>query len=203
MTEKIPCKKCNELILPRTAEKTGGICMACKQGIRESIEESKEFYRKQKEYDPYRALWEHLAKNESAEGFDSFTKEEKLYIAVVVFDGEVYNGGIEQFFSNSSGELYREVVEGLKTLNANNSLSLLKQAAKILFGEVDPPKDREQRWAAMRQYPEDDNAPKPDWAFELDKIDTQYYEDPDNLSELLTNYAETTGLIQPFKLNNN
>lgn len=41
MSDKIPCKECQELILPRTAEKTGGICMACKQGIRESIEQSK------------------------------------------------------------------------------------------------------------------------------------------------------------------
>jgi hypothetical protein len=203
MTEKIPCKECNEPILPRTAEKTGGICMACKQGIRESIEESKEFYRKQREYDPYRALWNSLAKKESAEGFDSFTKEEKLYVSVVVFDAEVYNGGMEQFFSNSSGELYAEVVEGLKILKATYSLSLLKQAAKILFGEVEPPKGREQRWAAMKQYPEEDNAPKPDWAIELGKIDTKYYEDLDNLSELLATYAETTGLIQPFKLNIN
>jgi hypothetical protein len=203
MTEKIPCKECNELILPRTAEKTGGICMACKQGIRESIEESKEFYRKQKEYDPFRALWEHLVKKESAEGSDSFTKEEKLYVSVVVFDSEVNNGGVEQYFWNSSGGLYAEVTEGLKTLKAINSLSLLKQAAKILFGEAEPPKDREQRWAAMKQYSEVDTVPEPDWAIELNKIDNQYYEDPDNLSELLSNYAETTGLIQPFKLNIN
>ncbi len=204
MTDKIPCKECNELILPRTAEKTGGVCMACKQGIRQSIEQSKEFYRKQKEYDPYRELWMNLVKKAHANenGFESLTKEEKLYYAVGIFNGEVYNGGIEQFFSNSSGELYSKVVEGLKALKADNSLSLLKQATKILFGDVAPLKDRLQRYNSMKQFPSYDSEPRPEWAVELDKIDQQYYEDPDNLGELLTNFAETTGLIEPFKLNN-
>jgi len=134
MTDKIPCKKCNEMILPTTAKKTGGVCMACKQGIRESIEQSKEFYRKQKEYDPFKELWMHIVKKAHAEenGFDNLTKEEKLYYSVNILDGEVYNGGMEQFFSNSSGELYREVIEGIKIIKAGNALLLLRQAAKIL-----------------------------------------------------------------------
>lgn len=202
MSEKIPCKECNELILPQTAEKTGGICMACKQGIRKVIEQSKEFYRKQKEYNPYRALWTYLIEKHFSpeKGFDSFTNEEKIYYAVCVFDGEVFNGGMHQFFSNSSGEFYAEVVEGLKILNAQNSLSLLKQATKILFGEKEPPKDRLSRWELMKQFPDDEDEPIPDWCLELDKIDSKYYEDLDNLSELLTKYAEEKGLIQPFEL---
>lgn len=197
MTDKIPCKNCNELILLTTAKKTGGVCMACKQGIRESIEHSKEFYRKQKEYDPYRELWISLVKKEEENGFNSFTEEEKIYVSINVFDEEVYNGGIEQFFSNSSGELYSEVMKGLTLLNAKHSLLLLKQATKILFGEVEPPKDRVQRWEAMRQYPED-NVVKPEWYIELEKIDKKYWEDPDGLAVLLTDYAKNTGLIQPF-----
>ena len=34
MITRIPCNKCGSEILPTTAEATGGICMACKQGIR-------------------------------------------------------------------------------------------------------------------------------------------------------------------------
>ncbi len=203
MIDKIPCNKCNELILPRTAEKTGGLCMACKQGIRESIEQSKEFYRKQKEYDPYRELWIDLVKkvHDDKTGFDSLSQEEKVYFTVSLFDGEVYNGGMHQFFSNSSGEYYAEVVEGLKILKAFNSLSLLNRAAEVLFGKLEPPKDIVQRWTTMKQFPDDDNEPRPDWDIELDEIDRLYYEDPDNLNKLLTHYAEMTGLIQPFNLN--
>lgn len=75
MTDKIPCKECKELILPTTAKKTGGICMACKQGIRESIEQSKKNYRRLKEYDPYRELWLYLVKKNSEYGFNSLTRE--------------------------------------------------------------------------------------------------------------------------------
>lgn len=205
MTDKIACQKCSELILPRTAEKTGGICMACAQGIREEIEQSKEYYRKQREYDPYRELWTYLVKKVHGEktDFDDLTEEEKLYFAVNLFDGELYNGGMHQFFSNNSGEYYAEVIEGLKTLKAYNSLSLLKRAAGVLFGKAGPPKDRDQLWTAMRQLPDADHEPRPAWDLELDEIDRLYYEDPDNISELLTDYAETTGIIQPFKLSNN
>lgn len=200
MNDKILCKECNELILQQTAEKTGGICMACKQGIRQSIEQSKEFYRKQKEYDPHKELWSYLVNkvNKEAKGVDSLTKEEKIYFSVNLFDGEVYNGGIHQFFSNSSGNLYEEVVVGLKTLKATNSLLLLKQAVMILFDKAEPPKDRLLRWKALKQFHEDESELKPNWEIELERIDNQYYEDLDCLGELLIKYAETTGMIQPF-----
>ncbi|MEK7723636.1 MAG: DUF4375 domain-containing protein [Acidobacteriota bacterium] len=199
MTDKIPCTKCSELILPSTAEKTGGVCMACKQGVRESIEKSKEYYRKLKEYDPYRELWISLVKREIENGFDSLTKEEKIYFSVNVFDREVCNGGMDQFFWNSSGNFYAEVIEGLQLLNAENSLLLLKQAAKILFGEINPPKDRSLRWQALKEHSESLDSTNPDWSNELEKIDNKYYTDPDSLDELLTKFAEINGLVQPFK----
>ena len=42
--------------------------MACKQRIRESIEQSKEFYRKQREYDRFKELWMHIVKKAHAAG---------------------------------------------------------------------------------------------------------------------------------------
>lgn len=173
--------------------------MACKQGVRESIEKSKEYYRKLKEYDPYRELWISLVKREIENGFDSLTKEEKIYFSVNVFDREVCNGGMDQFFWNSSGNFYAEVIEGLQLLNAENSLLLLKQAAKILFGEINPPKDRSLRWQALKEHSESLDSTNPDWSNELEKIDNKYYTDPDSLDELLTKFAEINGLVQPFK----
>ena len=46
MVMKIPCIECGELILLTTAEKTGGLCIPCKNGTRASIQES---IRKQQE----------------------------------------------------------------------------------------------------------------------------------------------------------
>lgn len=39
MTTKIPCVKCGVLILPSTAEKTGGSCMSCSNYIDPAIRE--------------------------------------------------------------------------------------------------------------------------------------------------------------------
>jgi hypothetical protein len=49
MTQRIPCKECGAEILPTTAQATGGVCMACKNGIRKNIEKSKEYYRQERE----------------------------------------------------------------------------------------------------------------------------------------------------------
>ncbi len=86
-------------------------------------------------------------------------------------------------------------------LDASASLILLKGAVKVLFGEREPPKDRLERCNLMKQFPEDKNEARPAWVTELENIDDQYYEDPDNLSERLTTYAEATGLLLPFKVN--
>jgi hypothetical protein len=41
MTIKIPCIKCGVLILPSTAEKTGGSCMSCNNNIEQEIREQR------------------------------------------------------------------------------------------------------------------------------------------------------------------
>lgn len=198
MDDRIPCKECNELILTTTAQKTSGVCMACKQGIRQAIEQSREFYQKQKEYDPHRALWHFIVDKSDGErrgGFGSLTKEEKVYYAVVVFEGEVYNGGILQFFSNSSGELYSEVIDALAVLEAHQTIDLLKRGTELIFGDIDPPNDRVLRNDLMR---DNDHGPVQEWERELDEIENQILDGPDNLLQKLERYAETTGLIRPF-----
>jgi len=200
VTDKIPCTKCGALILPATAERTGGICMPCKQGIRESIDESKETYKKQKEYDPYQELWNSLVDRayKDDNGFDNLNENEKIYFYLRILDSEVYNGGMHQYFSNSSGELYEETIKYLKLLNALNSLELLKKAKKILFGNASVPKDQIERNNLMKQYPEEDDAPEPVWSVELDKIDDEYYKDADEIGEKMNHFTKKTGIIAPF-----
>jgi hypothetical protein len=102
--EKIPCNECGALILPATAESTGGICMACKQGIRKSMDASRDYYESLKSYDPFRELWKSLVERSSLDrSLVNFSVKEQRYFAVSLLDGEVYNGGFDQFFSNSSG----------------------------------------------------------------------------------------------------
>jgi len=189
------------MILPATAADNGGLCMPCKNGTRQQIEESKALNKKLEEYDPVRELWLSLVHrvHDTAEGFDGLTDDEKLYFAVCILEGEVYNGGFHQFFSNSSGELFEHVVSGLTKLNAQNSLKLLRHSAKVLFGDTAPPVDRQERWELMKHYPEDVQEPLPEWVSELGKLDETYWDDPDNLGELLDEFAKDTKLLKPFE----
>ena len=200
MTQRVPCKECGAEILPTTATATGGVCMACKQGIRKTIEASKKYYEERRKYDPMRELWTSLVMrvHKTDEGFEGLTQDEKTYFAVGVLDGEIYNGGMDQYFWNSSGSLYSWAVDGLLELKAHKALRLLTDAAKLLFdGEV--PEDREARASAIRKLPEDKAVPIPEWAVRLEQIDREYCEDPDGLGARLEAFASERGLVQPFE----
>lgn len=180
------------MILPRTAAETGGVCMACKQGIRASMEASREFYQKLKQYDPHRELWTWLVGKSQADPFlVSLSAAHRHYFAVGLLEGEVYNGGFDQFFSNSSGAYYFFAVEGLKALKAEASLRILDQATRLLFGAAPPPLDRQKRWDAMQRSSQTQ-------AEALGALDREFWEDPDRLGEKLTAFAEQSGILTPF-----
>jgi len=202
---KTNCRDCYAEILATTAEATGGLCMPCKNGTRKNIDAAKRYYEEQKKYDPWRELWTSLVKRAYMidEGWKQFSTPERLYYAVSILDGEVYNGGMHQFFSNSSGELYGEALAGLNTLGAANSARLLSDAANILFDDIQPAEDRLQRWESMKQYPEHiDPKNVPDWCVRLRAVDEAYWKDPDGLNARLVEFAEQHGMIQPYMESN-
>jgi hypothetical protein len=201
MADRIPCTRCSALILKTTADSTGGLCMPCKQGTREAIEESKRYYEQQKQYDPFRELWTSLVCRvyDEGAGYEGLTPNERLYFAVGVLDGEVYNGGMDQFFSNTSGSVYRDAVEGLRRLEAHEAHRLLLQAKHILFGDTEPPQDQQARWNLMKQCRAEREIELPDWWQQLESVDEAYWENPDSLDERLSEFAEKNGLIEPFK----
>lgn len=173
--------------------------MACKQGIRKSIEVSKKYYEELKKYDPMRALWESLVNRvyKTEEGFDGLTEDEQMYVAVTVLDGEVNNGGMDQFFFNSSGSYYDTAVNGLIELKATNALRLLTEAGELVFnGKVS--QDREERWEVLKFAYED--GPEPAWVQGLERIDGEYWADPDQMGEKLEAFARDRGLVQPFEI---
>jgi hypothetical protein len=174
---KTNCHVCNAEILATTAETTGGLCMPCKNGTRKRIEEGRRHHEERKKYDPWRELWTSLVKRAFAieEGWRRFSEIERLYYSVSVLNGEVYNGGMHQFFANTSGELYGEALRGLETLGTEKSKCLLLNAASFFFDDAEPPIDRIARWDAMKQYPEtiDRNA-LPDWCERIHAIDEAY-----------------------------
>ncbi len=194
--QKLPCNDCGALILPITAESTGGVCMACKQGIRQDLERSRAYYKARAEYDPADALWKSLvARSVEDPLLTTLSSAERTYFTVCLLDGEVYNGGFDQFFSNSSGSYYADAASGLAELGALNALRILRAAAQTIFGTDAPPQDRVTRWDMMKRR--EGRRPNPESY--LDALDKEYWQDPDDLGDRLQAYADRTGLIEPFK----
>ena len=195
MSEKVPCIACQTLIMPSTAERNAGLCMPCKNGNRENIEQAKVYYQKERELDktcPFRALWRDIVMrvHDDKQGFHTLSEAAQHYYVVNCLSGEVYNGGFIQYFDNSSGEHYAVAERGLEQIGALHSLALLQQAKQAVFGDHPVPTDRGQRLAAT------DN---PAAEARLNQLDDEFYKDLDNLDIKLESYAIQTGLVSAIE----
>jgi hypothetical protein len=166
--------------------------MACKRGIRESIEQSKAYYIRERELDetcPFRALWRDLVNrvHKTDDGFGKLSHDEQMYFAVGLLDGEVYNGGFTQYFHNSSGDYYVCAEAGLEALGASNSLRLLRLAKDAIFGSSPVPDSQARRWGEGQ----DDETEAI-----LSELDDQFYKDPDNLGDKMEAFAKDRGLVE-------
>mgnify|MGYP006169185315 CR=1 FL=1 len=196
MNEKHPCRTCGNLILSTTAARTGGLCMPCKGGYRENIEHGKQRAEQHRQYlaSPEALYWSSLVArvHRSDEGFAGLTLAEQHYYAVSVLKGEVYNGGVEQYFGNSSGDFYLHACAGLRELGALQTLALLEEARRVLFGTQPVPLAQGERQLAMPTYADEGDA---DCEAALDALDTRFYLDTEALDERLLQHALTHGLF--------
>lgn len=133
---------------------------------------------------------------DAPEGFLQLSHHEQTYYLVCVLEGEVYSGGIGQFFDNTSGDYYRETLNALVELEAMRCHALLLAARRVLFPRDDPPRNRAERIAAMPEYPHQPGAPRPGWDLELDRINNDFYADPDKLDQRLQKYALDHDLVR-------
>lgn len=175
--------------------------MACKQGIRESMNASRAYYESLKKYDPFRELWKSLVERSSNDrSLGQLSSEEQRYFAVSLLEGEVYNGGFDQFFSNSAGDYYRLAVAGLEDLEALSALAIVREAADTVFGRSGPPVDRTERWRIMDSKTRrlSEVLTRYRQQSRLESLDRQFWDDPDCLNDRLKAYAEERGLVGPF-----
>lgn len=122
-----------------------------------------------------------LWKKESAQGFNALTKPEKFYLAVMKLDGEVNNGGISQYFFNSSGDSWQEAEAGLEAMDFKQRSAILHEAIEK-FGTNKPSADREVRQEQLAKL-----ARKDDKLF--DALNTRYYESTEVLDVLVNAYV--------------
>lgn len=125
-------------------------------------------------------LWK---KSENDHDFESLNKHEKNVIFIEMLEGQVNNGGFDQYFFNSSGDYVHETLSALEEIKAPITADIFDQAVKA-FPVFPIPKDIEKRRKFMEKLPKEIFEK---WA----ALDDKFYDYPENLSELVIEFVKT------------
>lgn len=124
-------------------------------------------------YDADDAVTEHI---------DRLSPEARLVYLVWSLDGEVHNGGFDQFFYNSLGDHWEELLSHLDTIGAVTSKRLLTQAISI-FPDSTPAKSREERVKQLKSLDDTEVEAL------LSDLDEQFWKYEDNLAHRVSEFV--------------
>ena len=117
---------------------------------------------------------------EASSGYASLTTAEQVFFCVWTVEAEINNGGLEQFYFNSSGDIAQWAPDAFRAIGAGHTATVIERA-NSLFGSDGPPADRDSRQEAVELLTESD----PD---RFEELDGAFLEYRDNLSELLATF---------------
>ncbi len=108
------------------------------------------------------------------------SKTDRVLVTIWWLEGDVNNGGFDQYFSNSSGNLAFFAVKALRRIGANATADIVANAVSI-FCAAGVPRDRVKREDALERlhgrYEE-----------YLNELSSQFYAEPDDVSALVEGY---------------
>ena len=122
-------------------------------------------------------LWQ----REEQSGYAALTAPQRLYGAIRACDGEIRNGGLSQYFFNSSGDAWKDALTGFEVMGLTEHAQILRQAV-AMFGSAGPSTDREKRMNQLSRI-----SRKNDSTF--DALDTRYYASKESLSAQSARYV--------------
>jgi hypothetical protein len=128
-------------------------------------------------------LSESIAAKEQADGFNSLTPAQQTFHAVWWFEAELNNGGFDQFFFNSAGDLSQQTLDGLRRIGAPKCADILQRACALFPGRM-PPTDRDTRQDQLEVITDANED-----AFE--SLDAEFYGYPDDIAGLLNAYWDS------------
>jgi hypothetical protein len=111
-------------------------------------------------------------RDEQYERVLTFSPGFRMVWGTSMVDGEVNNGGFNQFFWNSSGQFAMEAIEGFRLIGAKDHAQLVEEAVAMFFDEADklrPFRQRRTFEAFSESYEHTDSR----------ALDTRYYSLPD------------------------
>ena len=105
-----------------------------------------------------------------------YSLPQRYIFAIQWYFAEVYNGGHDQFFFNSTGIVWKDALEGFRAIGMNECADILAEAARRMGGS--PSMDREERWEQQEKH-----------GAEFDDLDSQFYNmDEGELHTLMVDY---------------
>jgi hypothetical protein len=93
------------------------------------------------------------------------------------YDAEVNNGGHDQFFTNSTGIVWKDALEGFVAVGAVERANILKEAAKRMGGN--PSFDQNERSDQIDKFRAD-----------FEDLDSKYYELKDDFEQKVNKYVK-------------
>jgi len=113
-------------------------------------------------------------------GFEQLTESEKILATVWTFAAEVANHGFAKYFSRGAGDTAFYAPAALTKIGASGLAAIAAQANGV-FGSGGPPAERQVRLGRVRAL--DAGARK-----SLEALETQFFESPEDVDELLEAY---------------
>lgn len=126
-------------------------------------------------------LWDRLIEVLEKDKWERLSPPQKVYYVVNELDGEVNNGGLHQYLSNSSGEHAMEALEGLKAIGMTEQARRLKKEFDRM-GVYGPSKNENVRDGQLQKLQKKDEDP-------FEAYDNAYYADKDSVYAHLAIYA--------------
>jgi len=111
-------------------------------------------------------------------GIKGLTESQLYYLTLSSLDAEVRNGGLSQYYFNSSGELAAHAVKAARGVGATELAAIIREA-NALFGKDGPDADRDQRMDQLSKINLET----------LERLDTRYYKCSEKLDELLPRFV--------------
>ena len=128
--------------------------------------------------------FELIAEKFTAHGFESLSPAERIVYCIWWLEAEVNNGGFDQFFFNSAGDLYAETCDALTMIGANKTRKLLESASIVAFPAA-PPTNRAERNSLQASSDEATDQP--------DDLDSKFYAYEDDLTQLVNIFLASHG----------
>ena len=122
-------------------------------------------------------LWN---KASEVSSFEQLSEPEKTFVYIDIFEGELNNGGLFDFFYNTSGAFAHQVLDAYQAIGAEESAAIVSQAI-ALFPDLPVSKDlfiRRQLLSNLKQTVLD----------EWEKLETQFYISEEAIVTILIDY---------------